>query len=34
MFSADIRNGKGSLGKFLVDEDAYKHLDSIAREPG
>jgi phospholipid/cholesterol/gamma-HCH transport system substrate-binding protein len=24
----DIRNGKGSLGKFLVDEDAYKHLDS------
>ena len=24
----DIRNGKGSLGKFLVDEDAYNHLDS------
>ena len=24
----DIRSGKGSLGKFLVDEDAYKHLDS------
>ena len=23
-----IKNGKGSLGKFLVDEDAYKHLDS------
>jgi phospholipid/cholesterol/gamma-HCH transport system substrate-binding protein len=24
----DIRNGKGSLGKFLVDEDAYNRLDS------
>ena len=24
----DIRSGKGSLGKFLVDEDAYKRLDS------
>jgi phospholipid/cholesterol/gamma-HCH transport system substrate-binding protein len=24
----DIRNGKGSLGKFLVDEEAYKHLNS------
>jgi phospholipid/cholesterol/gamma-HCH transport system substrate-binding protein len=24
----DIRNGKGSLGKFLVDEDAYRHLNS------
>ncbi len=23
----DIRKGKGSLGKFLVDEDAYNHLD-------
>jgi phospholipid/cholesterol/gamma-HCH transport system substrate-binding protein len=23
-----IKNGRGSLGKFLVDEDAYKHLDS------
>src|SRR5579863_9205952 len=25
---ADIRNGRGSLGKFLVDEEAYKRLDS------
>lgn len=25
---ADIRSGKGSLGKFLVDQDAYNHLDS------
>jgi phospholipid/cholesterol/gamma-HCH transport system substrate-binding protein len=24
----DIKNGKGSLGKFLVDEDAYNHLDA------
>jgi phospholipid/cholesterol/gamma-HCH transport system substrate-binding protein len=24
----DIRNGRGSLGKFLVDEEAYKRLDS------
>jgi phospholipid/cholesterol/gamma-HCH transport system substrate-binding protein len=24
----DLRSGKGSLGKFLVDEDAYKHLNS------
>jgi phospholipid/cholesterol/gamma-HCH transport system substrate-binding protein len=23
-----IKDGRGSLGKFLVDEDAYKHLDS------
>lgn len=23
-----IKEGKGSLGKFLVDEDAYNHLDS------
>jgi phospholipid/cholesterol/gamma-HCH transport system substrate-binding protein len=23
-----IRNGRGSLGKFLVDESAYAHLDS------
>lgn len=23
-----IKNGRGSLGKFLVDEDAYKHLDN------
>jgi phospholipid/cholesterol/gamma-HCH transport system substrate-binding protein len=23
----DIRKGKGSLGKFLVDEDAYNHLN-------
>ncbi len=22
----DIRNGRGSLGKFMVDEDAYNHL--------
>jgi phospholipid/cholesterol/gamma-HCH transport system substrate-binding protein len=25
---ADIRSGRGSLGKFLVSEDAYNHLDS------
>jgi phospholipid/cholesterol/gamma-HCH transport system substrate-binding protein len=24
----DVRNGRGSLGKFMVDEDAYKHLNS------
>ncbi|MGD0908860.1 MAG: MlaD family protein [Candidatus Acidiferrales bacterium] len=24
---SDIRNGRGSLGKFLVNEDAYKHLN-------
>ena len=24
----DIRNGRGSLGKFLVDEEAYQHLNS------
>jgi phospholipid/cholesterol/gamma-HCH transport system substrate-binding protein len=24
----DIRQGHGSLGKFLVDEEAYKHLNS------
>jgi phospholipid/cholesterol/gamma-HCH transport system substrate-binding protein len=24
----DIRKGRGSLGKFMVDEDAYRHLDS------
>jgi phospholipid/cholesterol/gamma-HCH transport system substrate-binding protein len=24
----NIKKGHGSLGKFLVDEDAYKHLDS------
>ena len=24
----DIRNGRGSLGKFLVDEEAYKRLNS------
>ena len=24
----EIKEGKGSLGKFLVDEDAYNHLDS------
>ena len=24
----DIRKGHGSLGKFMVDEDAYRHLDS------
>ncbi len=24
---ADVRNGKGSLGKFMVDEDAYNHLN-------
>jgi phospholipid/cholesterol/gamma-HCH transport system substrate-binding protein len=24
----DIRNGKGSLGKFLVDDEAYKHLNN------
>jgi phospholipid/cholesterol/gamma-HCH transport system substrate-binding protein len=24
----DIRKGKGSLGKFLVDEEAYQHLNS------
>jgi phospholipid/cholesterol/gamma-HCH transport system substrate-binding protein len=24
---SDIRKGRGSLGKFLVDEDAYNHLD-------
>jgi phospholipid/cholesterol/gamma-HCH transport system substrate-binding protein len=24
----DIRKGRGSLGKFLVDEDAYQHLNS------
>jgi phospholipid/cholesterol/gamma-HCH transport system substrate-binding protein len=24
----DIRNGRGSLGKFLVDEEAYRHLNS------
>jgi len=23
-----IKNGRGSLGKFLVNEDAYRHLDS------
>ncbi|HWF13294.1 MAG TPA: MlaD family protein [Candidatus Acidoferrales bacterium] len=23
----DVRNGKGSLGKFLVDEQAYQHLN-------
>lgn len=23
----DVRNGKGSLGKFMVDEDAYNHLN-------
>src|ERR1700674_3414495 len=23
----DVRNGHGSLGKFLVDEDAYRHLN-------
>lgn len=23
-----IRSGRGSLGKFLVDEDAYRHLDN------
>src|SRR5271169_2936827 len=24
----DVRNGRGSLGKFLVDETAYNHLNS------
>jgi len=24
----DVRNGRGSLGKFLVDEEAYKRLNS------
>ncbi len=24
----DVRNGHGSLGKFMVDEEAYKHLNS------
>jgi len=24
----DVRKGRGSLGKFLVDEDAYNHLNS------
>jgi phospholipid/cholesterol/gamma-HCH transport system substrate-binding protein len=24
----DVRKGRGSLGKFLVDEDAYRHLNS------
>src|SRR6266853_5981520 len=24
----DIRKGRGSLGKFMVDEEAYRHLDS------
>ena len=23
----DIRNGRGSLGKFLVDQEAYNHLN-------
>lgn len=23
----DIRNGRGSLGKFLINDDAYKHLN-------
>jgi len=23
----DVRNGKGSLGKFMVDEEAYNHLN-------
>jgi phospholipid/cholesterol/gamma-HCH transport system substrate-binding protein len=24
----DVRNGRGSLGKFMVDQTAYNHLDS------
>jgi phospholipid/cholesterol/gamma-HCH transport system substrate-binding protein len=24
----DVRKGRGSLGKFLVDEDAYRHLNN------
>ncbi len=23
----DVRNGKGSLGKFMVDDQAYNHLN-------
>jgi phospholipid/cholesterol/gamma-HCH transport system substrate-binding protein len=25
---SDVRNGRGSLGKFMVDETAYKHLNN------
>ncbi len=29
----DVRNGRGSLGKFMVDPAAYNHLNQYGREP-
>ncbi len=30
----DVRNGKGSLGKFMVDEGAYNRLTSSLAKCG